>query len=227
MICPHCGIGTKPNMVIARIGQTPNLELSFVTNTGNCTECTGLIVLGRWVDEEGDGPYGEEFMLYPTGPQPRPLGPEVTEKFARDFREASMVVDLSPKASAALSRRLLQRILHEKAGVRGDLNAEIETVIEQGHLPSDLAHDLDMIRTTGNFAAHPIKSTSTGEVVDVEPGEAEGLLDLVEELLDYYFVRPARRAAKRDALNDNLRDAGKPALKEPPASPPSTAPPVL
>jgi hypothetical protein len=32
---------------------------------------------------------------------------------------------------------------------------------------------LDAIRTIGNFAAHPIKSTSSGEIVDVEPGEAE------------------------------------------------------
>jgi hypothetical protein len=29
------------------------------------------------------------------------------------------------------------------------------------------------VRTIGNFAAHPIKSTSTGTIVDVEPGEAE------------------------------------------------------
>jgi hypothetical protein len=42
-----------------------------------------------------------------------------------------------------------------------------------------------MIRTVGNFAAHRIKSTNTGEVVDVEPGEAEHLLNALEELLDY------------------------------------------
>lgn len=51
------------------------------------------------------------------------------------------------------------------------------------------------IRMIGNFAAHPMTSTNTGEVVDVEPGEAEFLLSVLEELLDYYFVRPARRHA--------------------------------
>ncbi|MGZ6692448.1 MAG: DUF4145 domain-containing protein [Solirubrobacteraceae bacterium] len=162
-----------------------------------------------------------EFVMYPAGPRPRPLGPEVTGEYAQDFREASLVLPYSPKASAALSRRLVQHIIREKAEItRRDLNAEIEAVIEQGTLPTDLAHDLDMIRTTGNFAAHPAKSQNTGEVVDVEPGEAEGLLDLVEELLDFYFVRPARRAVKREALNAKLQDIGKPPLKEPGPAPP-------
>ena len=32
-----------------------------------------------------------------------------------------------------------------------------------------------------NFAAHPIKSMHTGEVIEVEPGEAEWLLDTLED----------------------------------------------
>ena len=190
---------------------------------GTCSECDGLIVLGRWILNP-DTPIADvdsEFLIYPTGPRPRPLAPEVTGEYAQDFREASLVLDYSPKASAALSRRLVQHIIREKAGItRRNLDQEIDAVIEQGTLPSDLAHDLDVIRTTGNFAAHPIKSTSTGEVVDVEPGEAEALLDLVDELLDFYVVRPARRAVKRDAINVKLQDAGKPPLKEPPPAPP-------
>jgi hypothetical protein len=70
-------------------------------------------------------------------------------------------------------------VLHEKAGiVERNLDTEIQVAIDGGTLPSDLAHDLDAVRTTGNFAAHPIKSTSTGEIVDVEPGEADWLLDV-------------------------------------------------
>jgi hypothetical protein len=80
-------------------------------------------------------------------------------------------------------------------------------------LAPDLANDLDALRTVGNFAAHPIKSTSTGDVVEVEEGEAQWIVDLLYELLDFYFVRPARRAEKRNSLNAKLADAGKPKLK--------------
>ena len=84
-----------------------------------------------------------------------------------------------------------------------------------GTLPSSLADNVDAVRQVGNFAAHPIKSTSSGEIVEVEENEAEWLLDVLEGLFDFYYVAPARAASKRDALNQKLADAGKPQLKAP------------
>ena len=63
------------------------------------------------------------------------------------------------------------------------------------------------------FAAHPIKSAHTGEVIEVEPGEAEWLLETLEGFFDFYFVQPAKLEKKRDALNKKLEEAGKPQLK--------------
>jgi hypothetical protein len=60
-----------------------------------------------------------------------------------------------------------------------------------------------------------MKSTSTGQIVDVEEGEAEWLLDVLEELFEFYYVAPARAAARRDVLNQKLKDLGKPPLKTP------------
>jgi Domain of unknown function (DUF4145) len=122
----------------------------------------------------------------------------------------------SEKASAALSRRCLQHLLREKAGVKkGDLATEIQMVLDSKQLPSHLAEDLDAIRVVGNFAAHPIKSAQTGEIVEVEPQEAEWLLNVLEQLFDFYFVQPALAKAKRDALNAKLQGAGKPVMKQP------------
>ena len=61
----------------------------------------------------------------------------------------------------------------------------------------------------GNFAAHPIKSKHTGEVLPVEPGEAEWNLDVLESLFDFYYVQPATLKAKKDALSKKLKEAGK------------------
>lgn len=143
-----------------------------------------------------------------------PLPAEVTDPYASDYREACNSLADSPKASAALSRRCLQALLRDKAGVKqGNLYDEIEEVVNSGKLPSDLAEALHHVRVTGNFAAHPEKSANTGAIVDVEQGEAEWTLDVLESLFDFYFVRPAQLAARKAELNKKLTDAGKQPLK--------------
>lgn len=94
-----------------------------------------------------------------------------------------------------------------------DLSKEIDEILSSKQLPTYLAEAVDAVRNIGNFAAHPIKSKSTGEIVDVEPGEAEWLLDLLEGLFDFYFIQPAELQRKREALNQKLADAGKPSMK--------------
>jgi len=145
----------------------------------------------------------------------RPLPPsEVPEEFAADYREASAVLSDSPKASAALSRRCLQHLIREKAGIkRQDLAKEIDELITSKTLPSHLSEAIDAIRNIGNFAAHPIKATATGEVLPVEPGEAEWTLDVLDGLFDFYFVQPALLQGKRNALNAKLASANKPPVK--------------
>lgn len=64
----------------------------------------------------------------------------------------------------------------------------------------------------GNFAAHPIKDTNTGEIVEVELGEAEWTLEVLEGILEFYFTEVRQSADRRAALNDKLRAVGKPPL---------------
>ena len=155
----------------------------------------------------------ERIVAYPKGTA-RPVPVEVEDEFANDFREACLVIGDSEKASAALSRRCLQNLLHEKAKTKAkDLAPQIQEVLDSGKLPSHLEDAIDGVRVIGNFAAHPIKSAHTGEVIEVEPGEAEWLLETLEGFFDFYFVQPAKLEKKRDALNKKLEKAGKPQLK--------------
>ena len=156
-----------------------------------------------------------EIIVYPKTTA-RPVPPEVDLAFENDFREACLVIGDSEKASAALSRRCLQKLLIEKAGAKekATLDSQIQEVLDSGVLQSQLADAIDAIRTVGNFGAHPIKSTHTGEVIEVELGEAEWLLDTLEGLFDFYFVQPAILERKRDALNKKLEEAGKSKLKD-------------
>jgi hypothetical protein len=138
------------------------------------------------------------------------LPKEVPEKFTADFREAHDTLDVSPKASAALSRRCLQNLIREQEGIiKHDLMDEIRELLSRNKLPVYIAEDLDSIRNVGNFAAHPIKNTNTGQIEDVETGEAEWTLQVLEEVLLFYFCQQAISKARRDALNQKLRNAGK------------------
>jgi hypothetical protein len=80
-----------------------------------------------------------------------------------------------------------------------------------------LADELDAVRNIGNFAAHPSKSQATGQIVEVEPGEAELNLGVLEGLFEHYYVEPVKRAERRCRLDTKLADAGKPPIKQPPS----------
>ncbi|MDO8131779.1 MAG: DUF4145 domain-containing protein, partial [Candidatus Brocadiales bacterium] len=126
-----------------------------------------------------------------------------------------VVLSDSPKASAALSRRCLQHLLREKAHVKqSNLMNEIQEVIDSGNLPSYIVEAIDAIRKIGNYTAHPIKSERPGEVVDVEPGEADWNLDVLEALFNYYFVQPATIKKKREILNLKLKETDKKGIKK-------------
>lgn len=96
---------------------------------------------------------------------------------------------------------------------KSDLAKEIDEVIGSGKLPSHLSDAIDGIRNIGNFAAHPIKVTASGEILPVEPGEAEWTLDVLEGLFDFYFIQPALLVTRRAALTAKLASAGKPPVK--------------
>jgi hypothetical protein len=177
-----------------------------------CPECQSAVIrLVRVPIAGNQTPI--EAPAYPPTDSLRPVPAEVPDPYKRDFIEACAVLLLSPKASAAISRRNLQAIIRDRAGVKGkDLNVEIQTVIDSGKVPSYISEGLHAIRQIGNFSAHPIKSTSTGEIVEVEEGEAEWNLDVLESLFDFYFVQPALTAKRKSELNKKLKEAGKPEI---------------
>lgn len=210
MKCPHCLESFHDAWKGTELPDTPRDGTYWYIYTQVCPACGGLIA--EWQEHRSGG----VSVRSPALPRnaTRPLPPEVEPRFARDFAEAVAVSADSPKASAALSRRLLQDVLREQASVNpSTLNDEIQEVLDSNALPSHLGENLDAVRVVGNFAAHPIKSTNTGEVVEVEDGEAEWLLDVLEGLFDFYFVLPFRAAARRAALDVKLAEAGKPPLK--------------
>jgi hypothetical protein len=210
MKCPHCNEGIHPSF--ARTGPVHAGGLWWTLAYLTCPECTRAVLhLGK-ANSNASNASTTDFPAYPQNAT-RPVPLEVPDPYRQDFIEAWLVLPLSPKASAALSRRNVQAIIRDKEGVKGqNLTAEIQTVIDSGKVPSFVTEGLHAVRQIGNFAAHPIKSTSTGEIVDVEEGEAEWNLEVLESLFDFYFVQPALTSKRKVEMNKKLGDAGKPLL---------------
>ncbi|MEW6114232.1 MAG: DUF4145 domain-containing protein [Thermodesulfobacteriota bacterium] len=222
MKCPHCQTVFHDQIVTEDLGMDP--DGFWYLETQRCPACHRLVlqlVSKKLVARSGgSAPQftpGKEKYRYLVRPiaalRPNPP-PDVPAEFAQDYIEAAKVLADSPKASAALSRRCLQHLLREVAGIEpSNLSKEIDQVLASGTLPSHLAEAIDAIRNIGNFAAHPIKSTASGEVLPVEPGEAEWTLDVLDGLFDFYFVQPALLQRKKAALNSKLASANKPPAK--------------
>jgi hypothetical protein len=194
------------------IGETSARLLWVAIARTRCPACGKLILKREHTRLSGiDRHLETEEIFYPRkGPQL--LSDEIPAEFRADFNEASEVLIVSEKASAALSRRCLQRFLEQVVGIQpSDLVRQIEQA--KPHFSPALAGAMDHIRVLGNFAAHPIKSTNTGEVLDVEPGEAEYALDVLKDLLEYWFVETARHRERKTKLNEKLNAAGRRPLK--------------
>ncbi|OFW38947.1 MAG: hypothetical protein A3J28_12360 [Acidobacteria bacterium RIFCSPLOWO2_12_FULL_60_22] len=211
MKCPHCLVAFHEDWAEASLGND-KYDGFWVIHTV-CPSCNRKVIV-LMIREGMLNNIREYRTIYPKGMSRSPLPPEVPEKYSADYKESCLVLVDSPKASAALSRRVLQLLLRDEARTTSrDLADQIQEVLNSGKLPSQLAEAIDAIRNIGNFAAHPLKSTNTGEIVDVEPGEAEWLLDVLEGLFDFYFVQPAILQKKKAALNQKLQEAGKPPMK--------------
>jgi Domain of unknown function (DUF4145) len=143
--------------------------------------------------------------------------PDVPTDIAPDYVEACNVLPISPKASAALSRRCLQNILHAHGYRARDLAHEIDLLLAEADplkaLPHKLRVTVDGIRHFGNFSAHPTENKATLEIIDVEDHEAEWCLQITEDLFEHFYVGPAAARAMKDSLNAKLAAAGKPPAK--------------
>jgi hypothetical protein len=221
MKCPHCLVEFHPQFSAAplcwdngRGSQVRDPTAHWAYRFATCPACHKVTIYLRLAHRDNAGIFLDDTMVYPKGVARSPLPQEVKDPYASDYREACNTLTDSPKASAALSRRCLQNLLREEAKVKhSDLATEIQQVLDSKSLPSYLSEAIDGVRNIGNFAAHPIKSTNTGEIIEVEPGEAEWLLDTLEGLFDFYFVQPEILKRKRAALNAKLAEAKKPPMK--------------
>jgi hypothetical protein len=108
-----------------------------------------------------------------------------------DYTEACLIRDLSPKASATLSRRCLQGMIRDFWKVKKpNLYEEINAI--QDKVDPAIWQAIDAVRSIGNIGAHMEKDINL--VIDVDPDEAKTLIRLIEVLFEEWYINRQQRA---------------------------------
>jgi hypothetical protein len=120
----------------------------------------------------------------------RTLPGYIPPAIVEDYTEACLIASLSPKASATLSRRCLQGMIRDFWKVlRVKLSDEIAAI--KGMVDPDVWNAIEAVRKIGNIGAHMEADINT--IVDVDPGEAQQLIGLIELLIDEWYVARENR----------------------------------
>jgi hypothetical protein len=206
MECPHCHSEYTATPHVFALGE--DQDGSWQISSVRCDICDRIIanVCAK------DGP------TYPALPQssmrPR-LSQDVPLGYADDYHAACQIYYYSPQSTAALSRRLLQRLLADKAGAGdGDLVDQIRRAVLGPDMPAYLKQGLQMYSRLARLDSTPGKSAHPEALASVEPGEAEWLLDVLQSMFDLYFVQPARLQRKQNSIEEMIAPAA-PAVSEP------------
>lgn len=109
----------------------------------------------------------------------------IPQAIRSDYEEACSIINLSPKASATLSRRCLQGMIRDFFQVsKANLFEEINAIKDK--IPTEQWAVLDGLRRIGNIGAHMERDINL--IVDIEPGEAQKLIKLIELLLQQWYI---------------------------------------
>jgi hypothetical protein len=145
-----------------------NLHLS------KCYNCDKIAV---WVNQR------LVFPEYKTMTQPNP---DLPDDIIRDYEEARSIVDLSPRAAAALLRLGIQKLCAHLGESGKDLNNDIKNLVAKG-LDPVVQQSLDIVRVIGNESVHP----GTIDLND-DRETALRLFDLVNAIADQMISHPKK-----------------------------------
>lgn len=191
--CPYC------NRTMSLHTETYNdRTVSFHSNTGlwpqydyeesavkimfvHCPKCKEYSIAIQGI--------GKSVENYSSRLKPKSLARQfsdyIPEAIRSDYEEAYSIVDLSPKASATLSRRCLQGMIRDFWKIQeSNLSKSINQL--EGKIPAQQWRVLDGVRRIGNIGAHMEKDISL--IIDIEPDEATRLLKLIEHLLEQWYI---------------------------------------
>lgn len=177
----------------------PHLDTSgLIVQFNKCPACKKVTI-----DIIGAGsqfPEGFRRRIFPAS-QAKQYPNYIPSHILKDYTEAYDILELSPKASATLSRRCLQSMIRDRWKVNEkNLYKEIDAISDK--VDAKTWDAIDALRKIGNIGAHMQKDTSL--IIDIKPWEAEKLILLIEVLIKSWYIDVYEREKLfKDIININ------------------------
>lgn len=162
-------------------GRLKYYESSIAIDFFKCPKCNNYSIFAT---ECGSYTKGLKVPLIPNS-HAKQFPEYIPKAIRQDYEEAYSIINLSPKASATLSRRCLQGMIRDfwhisKSRLVDEIN-ELQNVVSTSQWKA-----IDSLRKIGNIGAHMESDINT--IVDVDSNEAEKLLKLIELLMDKWYI---------------------------------------
>ncbi len=219
--CSYCGHAqaavnsrhSEENFYIKNKG-SKHRDIEAVVATIACanTECRELtLAFALWKLERGyqGGPLKpagviKKWSLLPES-SAKHLPEYIPEAIRQDYSEACLIRDLSPKASATLTRRCLQGMIRDFCDIKKssliDEITELEKQVKAGaqrHVLIDTTDALTHVRKLGNIGAH--MENNIDLIIDIDPNEAQTMINLLELLFDEWYIRRKKREVSLETI---------------------------
>lgn len=178
-----------------------------------CNKLTLMVGYGENYYNRNSGQYETNKNLYEVwhllpASSAKPQPDYIPEAVRQDYYEACKIKSDSPKASATLARRCLQGMIRDFCGiVKPTLFKEITTLESQladGTAPKGVDDEtiaaITAIRKLGNIGAH--MENDINVIVDVDPNEAQSLIELIEMLFTDWYVARHKRQQRLVAIQE-------------------------
>jgi hypothetical protein len=154
-----------------------------------CYNCQKITV---WVNER---------LVFPESKYTTAPNSDLPDNVIRDYEEARSVVDLSPRAAAALLRLGIQKLCSYLGESGKDLNEDIKNLVAKG-LDPVVQQSLDIVRVIGNESVHP----GTIDLND-DRETALRLFELVNAIADQMISHPKKVREMYGKLPEEKRKA--------------------
>ena len=220
--CPYCGhaqvVTDKTfddtkfviSSALSKYGKIGGRVSSIVCSNRDCKEITLKLFLSRaeydknYIWRVTDDVHHSWSLLPESSAKPQP--DYIPDTIVESYKQACRIRDLSPNASAIMSRRCLQGMIRDFCKIcEGTLAKEIDTLKKQvdgGEGPRGVDHDtidaIDHVRRIGRIGAHMEKDINL--ILDVEPNEAQALINLIELLFEEWYMAKHGREEKLKEL---------------------------
>lgn len=135
-----------------------------------------------------------DVLLHPRERYHVEVNSDLNEDIKKDFEEACTVLDISPRAAAALLRLCIQKICIQLGEAGKSIDKDIKSLVSKGLKP-EIQRALDIVRVVGNEAVHP----GTIDLND-DRGTAGTLFSLVNRIAYDMISHPKEIAALYNEL---------------------------